>query len=64
MSDLQEIISRSAVHAFNTGFQDGRRSERERVFRILEELKMDDDKHSAYAYINDIKDYINDEDYK
>ena len=64
MSDLQDIISRSAVHAFNSGLDAGRRAEQQRVFRILEELAMDDDKHSEYAYINDIKDYIADEDYK
>ena len=64
MSDLQDIISRSAVHAFNSGLAAGKRAEQQRVFRILEELAMDDDKHSEWAYINDIKDYIKDEDYK
>lgn len=64
MSDLQDIISRSAVHAFNSGLDAGRRAERERVFRILNELKMEDDKHSPYAYISDITDYIQDKDYQ
>ena len=64
MSDLNDIIARNSVHAFNSGLDAGRRAERQRVFRILEELAMDDDKHSEYAYINDIKDYIADEDYK
>lgn len=66
MSDLQDVIARNAVHAFNSGILAGRRAERERVFRILDNLAMDDVALPAgdFAYISDIKDYILDEDNK
>lgn len=66
MSDLQEVIAKSAVVAFNSGTKAGVRNERERVFRILDELAMSDPEHAGgdYAYISDIKEYIRDEDNK
>lgn len=62
-SELNDIIARSSVKAFNSGLDAGRREEQKRVFRILDELAMED-KVGEYAYISDIKDYIKDEDYK
>jgi hypothetical protein len=60
MSELNDLIARSSVVAFNSGLEAGRRTAEERVMRILSELAMDSE-HGEYAYINDIKDYIKDE---
>ena len=66
MSDLNDIIARNSVHAFNSGLDAGRRAEQQRVFRILEALAMEDSALPAgeFAYIEDIIDYIKDEDNK
>lgn len=66
MSDLNDIIATNAIHAFNSGLETGQKIERERVFRILDELKMDNAALPAgeFAYISDIKDYIEDKDIK
>lgn len=68
MSDLQDIIARSAVHAYNsgmnTGLATGKQQERERFVRILGELKMDDKSAGEYAYVEDIIEYVFDEDYQ
>lgn len=62
-SELNDIIARSSVKAFNSGLDTGRREEQKRVFRILDELAMEN-KVGEYAYISDIKEYIKDEEYK
>jgi hypothetical protein len=62
-SELNDLIARSSVLAFNSGIDAGRREEQKRVFRILDELAMEN-KIGEYAYISDIKEYIKDEEYK
>jgi hypothetical protein len=66
MSDLQDIIARNSVVSFNSGMRAGSHQERDRIFRILDELAMNDPEHAGgdYAYISDIKEYIQDEDNK
>lgn len=64
MPDLNDLIARNGVMAFNSGYDQGKRDAENRVFAILDELAMDDDKIAPYAYINDIKDYIKDKDIK
>jgi len=59
-SELNDLIARSSVVAFNSGIDAGKRDAEQRVMRILDELAMDSE-HGEYAYINDIKDYIKDE---
>lgn len=39
MSDLQDIIARNAVIAYNQGFERGEASERERIADLLTDLK-------------------------
>lgn len=63
MSEINDLIARSSVLAFNTGLEEGRKLERERVYRILENLGIGS-QHGDYAYLNDIKEYIEDKDIK
>lgn len=63
MSDINDLIARSSVLAFKTGVEEGRKLERERVYRILENLGIGSE-HGDYAYVNDIKEYMEDEDIK
>lgn len=58
-SQINELIARNGM----VSFEAGRKAERERVFRILDELAMEN-KIGQYAYISDIKEYIKDEEYK
>lgn len=37
MSDLQDLIAKNAVIAYNQGFERGEASERERIIKLLEE---------------------------
>lgn len=62
-SELNDLIARSSALAFRSGLDTGRREEQKRVFRILDELAMTN-KVGEYAYISDIKEYIEDEEYK
>lgn len=64
MPDLNDLIARNGVMAFNSGYQQGKRDAEARVLRILDELAMDDSRIGSYAYINDIKEYMNDEEIK
>jgi hypothetical protein len=59
-SQLNDLIARSSVVAFNSGLDAGKREAEQRVMRILDELAMDSER-GEYAYISDIKDYIKDE---
>lgn len=63
VSELNDLIARSSVVAFNSGLEAGRRAERERVYRILDNLGMGSE-HGDYAYVSDIKEYIEDKDIK
>lgn len=36
MSDLQDLIAKNAVMAYNQGFERGEASERERIIKLLE----------------------------
>ncbi len=38
MSELNELIASSSVHAFNSGLDKGRQLERDRIIDILERL--------------------------
>jgi hypothetical protein len=40
MSDLQDLIAKNAVIAYNQGFERGEASERERIMKVLEEIKV------------------------
>ena len=41
MSDLQDLIAKNAVMAYNQGFERGVTSEQKRVIQILEDLHPD-----------------------
>ena len=64
MPDLNDLIARNGVMAFNSGYAQGKREAEARVLRILDELAMDDSDIGSYAYISDIKDYMKDEEIK
>lgn len=64
MPDLNDLIARNGVMAFNSGYAQGKREAEARVLRILDELAMDDSNIGSYAYINDIKEYMEDEEIK
>ena len=38
MSDLQDLIARNGVMAFNSGYQEGQRDERDRIIALLPEI--------------------------
>jgi len=38
VSELNELIASSSVHAFNSGLEQGKQLERERIFKLLDEL--------------------------
>ena len=40
MSDLQDLIAKNAVMAYNQGFERGEASERERIVELLEGIKV------------------------
>ena len=39
MSDLQDVIAKSAVVAFNSGLQAGVRQERERILKLIDHFE-------------------------
>ena len=39
MSELNELIASSSVHAYNSGIEQGRHLERERIVKLLRELR-------------------------
>lgn len=53
MSDLQDLIARNAVMAYNQGVERGATEERERIIELLEEdgYMIESDKNHAIALI-------------
>ena len=48
MSDLQDLIARNAVMAYNEGFERGAAEERERIIRLLSELASESHKLTLF----------------
>lgn len=55
--ELQEIIAKQAVLAFNQGYEAGRRAERAFLDRALD-LNATSNEIGDYVYLNDLKDAI------
>lgn len=55
MSDLQDLIARNAVMAYNQGLERGEASERDRIIQLLEERasKLDTMRPASYKLIAD-----------
>lgn len=66
---INDLIATSSVHAFNQGVSTGRKLERERIARIVEELGIDPSEEWAaelgqIVFIKDLTDYMKDEENK
>ena len=57
MSDLQEIIAKQAVLAFNQGYEAGRSAERDFFKRALD-LNVTSNEIGEFVYLSDLKDAI------
>ncbi len=56
---INDLIATSSHHAFETG----KRSERERIMKIIKQISWADDR-GEFAYIADLEEYLNDKDNK
>lgn len=66
MGDLQDLIARSSVIAFNTGYKQGRLDERSVIMRMAKEAQchVQTDDFGEYVYLQDLIDYLEEEDAK
>ena len=66
MSDLQDLIARSSVIAFNTGYRQGRHDERNLIVKMAKEAQchIQTDDFGEYVYLQDLIDYLEAEDAK
>ncbi len=54
MSELNELIASSSVHAYNSGLEQGKKLERERIVALVEAW-LDDDQGDLRKVLNLIK---------
>ena len=66
MSDLQDIIARQGVIAFNEGLRAGRQEQIEKIMQLAKAASTDDndnllghDRIGSYVYLDDLQDYLN-----
>ena len=66
MSDLQDLIARSSVIAFNTGYLQGRHDERKLIMEMAKDAQchVRQDEVGEYVYLQDLIDYLEAEDAK
>ena len=60
MSDLQDLIAKNAVMAYNQGFERGEASERERIIKILTTSQCEDCTHpgECITFIANVQRYV------
>lgn len=66
MSDLQDIIARSSILAFNAGYKQGRQDERNLILEMAKEAQchVRQDEVGEYVYLSDLIEYLEAEDAK
>ena len=66
---INDLIATSSVHAFNNGVSSGRKLERERIVRIMNEISFPYESDFANelgdaVFVSDLISYMNDKDYQ
>lgn len=68
MSDLQDLIARNAVMAFNEGYRQGAREQKEKIMLLAQKATahgaplIETDRIGDYVYLVDLLDYMKDDD--